>query len=1108
MRKNFVIILILSVFASSIFAQVTLEKKPLVLPTYPVGAPDINPIYFTGRTYQGAQGHIYPYAQLDQLTDNQVDKSYEALYVENEYVNVCVLPEIGGRIHSATDKSNGYEFFYKQTGVKPGLVGMLGAWLCGGIEWNFPHHHRATGFMDIDYQTEENADGSKTIWIGETELRHRYKWSVGVTLYPGRSYIEAKVKIMNRSPFIQSMLWFANVGVHGGPDYQVFFPPSTQFGTDHSKVAFTTWPMGPTGRGGTGDLVDLSWWKNFTAGWRSIFAWNYEDDFYAGYDHGKQAGTMHVANHYIVPGKKFWLWGNDTHGEMWIRKLTDNDGVHMEMMVGAYSDNQPDYSWVGPGEIREFSHFWYPIKDIGGAKNATRDAAVNLERTASDKVFFGFNTTAPFSNAKAVLKSGERVLFEQMIDIDPTKSFVKELDILSLTDDYGLFAALYDANGKELVSYQPVQLEKLPMPEVIETVRPAEDYQTVEELYKTGLRIEQFHNARLNPMDYYNEALKRDPSDSRVNTVVGIRYARQGRWALAEKHLLTAIERETRNYTTTKDPESYYYLGVVYQMQGRLDEAVGCFWKGTWYPTFQSPSYFALAQIACMQDDYAKALELINSSLNVNVRNTKALTVKAYILRKLGNNSEASALLKTITAIDPLDYWSLSEASILAGNGAKFLEKENLTRGDGLVKQQELLELAVDYGHLGAYDEALGLLKEAIASGDPYVRYPLMYYYSGYYSLLKGDKTASLSYFKQAGAQPSDYCFPFRLEELHLFDIATSENPTDAKAYYYRGNLLYYLEQKTEGITAWEKSANLDPTFGQTGRNLGFAYDREGNSVQAIKWYEQSIQVDPSNPRTFYEIDQVYQKTGKPVKERLALLLKNLNTVMKHDNSIMRLVGLYHETGEYDKSIKLLDTRNFHLWEGSSESHTMFVEAHLLKGLSFANSKKYDDAIKQYTIADTYPENHGLGRSWDGGAHFPKIYYYMGKAYAAKGNKDKAKECFEMAVVELRSTALRSTVTERDMYRAMAYQELGEKAKAEELINACKKYVEAQLAGSRLIDENSKFGEDGTPSQLLAQIFYLTGLAYYAEGDNAKAGEEFAKAMRANQNLIWPKQFK
>ncbi|MDR1602712.1 MAG: DUF5107 domain-containing protein, partial [Tannerella sp.] len=1096
MKRSLLFILLLwSAGTSPILAQsVKIEKKPLVLPTYRTGTPDINPIFFTGRTYQGAQGHIYPYPLIDILTDNKTDKAYEALYVENDYVKVSVVPELGGRIFSATDKTNGYEFFYRQTGIKPALIGMLGAWLSGGVEWNFPHHHRPSSFMDIDYRMEENADGSKTVWVGETELRHRFKWSIGVTLYPDRSFVEAKVRIMNRSPFIQSMLFWANVSVHCGEDYEVLFPPSTQFGTDHSKVAFTTWPEGEIVRG-SGEMKELGWWKNFTASSRSIFAWNFEDDFFAGYDHGKHAGTMHVANHHIVNGKKFFLWGNNSSGEMWDKMLSDNDGPYLELMVGAFSDNQPDYSWIGPGEIREFSQIWYPIREIRGVKYANRDAAVNLERLASGKVFIGFNATTVFKNAKVMLKSGEQTLFEQTVDIDPSKPFAKEIDLPAVTDNYSLRAVLYDAGGKELVAYQPVKPEEKPMPEVVEQVKPVEKYETVEELYQTGLRIEQFHNARLNPMDFYNEALKRDSSDSRVNTVVGIRYARQGKWALAEKHLLKAVERLTKNYTVVKDPEAWYNLGIVYQLQGRFKEAADAFWKATWYPTFRSPACFSLAQIAAVQGDYAKALEGIDASLDVNARNTKALTVKAYILRKLGKTAEASALLKKVFEIDPLDYWAQAEMSILSGNGARFLAAADDSRGDGIVRQQELLEMVMDYGNIGACDEALALLEEAIASGEPYSRFPLVYYYAGHYASLKGDRQAAQNYRQQAATQPSDYCFPFRLEEISLLQTALAENPADARGFFYLGNLLYYLEQKDEGIEAWEKSAQLDDSFGLVHRNLGFACNRAGLTEQAVAQYENAIRVDAGNPKVFTEIDQLYEKIGKPVRERLALMQKNLKTVTKHDDAVIRLLGLYNETGEYDRAIRIMDSRHFHVWEGGGEVHGLFVDAHLLKGLKLATAKKYDAAIREYAIADTYPDNLEVGRP-DNGGLYAKIYYYMGLAYAGKGDRAKAGECFAKASAG--STGWqRFWRSEQDIYRAMAYQKQENLSAADELLEACQKYVDEQLQSSSLIDEYSKFGEDGSQSQRLAQLFYLQGLIHYAKGDKVNANEAFTNAVKA-----------
>ena len=394
--------------------QVEMKAVKEKIPTYQIGSPEVDPIFFTGRVYQGAEGYIYPYPLYDVLTENVVDQEYNVLRLGNEYVNISVLPEIGGRIFSETDKTNDYHFFYTQTGVKPALIGMLGAWLSGGVEWNIPDHHRATTYLPTNWKMQENTDGSKTIWVGETELRHRLKWSVGVSVYPNRSWVEAKIMVTNPTQMIQSMLYWANVSVHCDEHYQVIFPPDVQFGADHHKVYFTKWPMGEAVLG-SGEQVDLSRWGNYKGDSRSIFAWGSEMEFLAGYDYAKDAGTVHVANRHVVPGKKFFLWGNNPNGHMWNKILSDKDGHYLELMVGAYSDNQPDYSWINPGETREFSQIWYPIKGIKGCKNATMDAAVNFEPGDAGKYRVGFCATTLYKQARVVVKHQDQVCLEKIV---------------------------------------------------------------------------------------------------------------------------------------------------------------------------------------------------------------------------------------------------------------------------------------------------------------------------------------------------------------------------------------------------------------------------------------------------------------------------------------------------------------------------------------------------------------------------------------------------------------------------------------------------------------------------------------------------------------------
>lgn len=1076
-------------------AQVTISQSTQKIHTYQIDEPEVDPIFFTGRVYQGAEGYIYPYPLYDKLTERQVEQDYNVLSVGNQYVDIDVLPEIGGRIFRASDKTDGYHFFYTQSGVKPALIGMLGAWLSGGVEWNIPDHHRASSYMPVNWRLAENADGSKTIWVGESELRHRLKWSVGVSVYPDRSWVEARVRVINPTSMIQSMLYWANVSVHCNEDYQVIFPSDTEFGVDHHKVYFLNWPYGEKYRGSK-EKMDLSWWKNFDINSRSIFAYGSQMDFLAGYDFGKDAGTVHVANRHIVPGKKFFLWGNNPSGHMWNKILSDKDGHYLELMVGAYSDNQPDYSWINPGEIREFSQIWYPIKGIKGVKNATIDAAVNLEQLAPGRYRVGFCSTTLYKNAKVVVENGGKNILTRTIDIDPDHYFLDDNvmipDVKAETD---LHVALFDEEGNELVAYTPKARTNDPLPSVIDGTKPVKEYKTNEELYLAGLRVDQFNNARLDYMDFYNEALSRDSLDARVNIEVGKHFIRRGQWQEALTHLLRAQKRLAHDYTRVKNTEGLFYLGQVYHQLGDDAKAEDNYWAATWTPDFKHRSFYELAVLAAARKDYVEANRLVDESLIVGAHDLQALCLKAYLQRQLGDFDAFAKAIAEAQAIDPLDYWSAIEKSFQEKRNEEFLRADLPYRNQGLIGVQELLEVANNYITLGDYATAQTLVDNAIAVGEPYAAYPLTWYYKAFCQLKQGEN-ADAAIAKASTLSPLNN-FPLRVEEVSLFNTLLAQYPDNARLLYFRGDLLYYLGQKDAGLADWEQSATLDPKFALASRNTGFAYGQLKDYEKAITYYDQAIKDNPDDALMFTESDKLYEAAGRPVAQRLKRLEANRKTVLKHDDAVMRLLTLYNQTGQYDKAISLMDGRHFHLWEGGGEIHTIYTDSHFMKGMKALNSRNYKLALSEFDLANQYPANLEVApEAWN--SNGPRVNYLSGLASEGLGKTDDAKAFFQKAV----ESGTERETPERLYYKAQSLRKLGLDSEAAELTSKMQKSIEDQKA--QMMDSYAKFG-DANKNARQSTLSYYDGLLQKLQGNDSAARKSFTEAINLNPSNLWAK---
>lgn len=1077
------------------FAQVKLTEELLRMPTYRVLAPEKAPIFFTNENYQGASKYVYPYALNDMISNEKENHDWKALILENEYIKLCVTPDIGGKLYYATDKTDNYNFVYKNNEVKPGNLGMTGAWVSGGIEWCVFHHHRASTMLPVDYSTTENEDGSKTIFIGETEPRHGMRWTIAITVFPGKSYFQAEVALYNPTPFTNSFLFWANVAAHTNDNYQVIFPPSVTKATFHSKNDFTYWPISTEEYRGQDFTsgVDISWWKNVKES-ASFFSWDLKEDFMGGYDHGKNAGTVHIGDHNIVKGAKLWEWGSGPRGQATEGRLTETSGPYVEIMVGAFSDNQPDYSWIKPFETKRWKQYWYPVKDIEGFKNANLNAAVNLEKREGNKVFLGYHATQKFSNAKVVLKNKGEVVFQKEIQISPETAFTQTIDLgenVQLTD---LYTELVNTETNEvLISYQPKEIEKGDLPPVVEPPASPEEIGTIEEVYLTGKRTEQFYNPRYNPVDYYMEALKRDPNDIRSNTAMGNHYLKNGDYESARKYLTTAIKRLTKDYTRPEDCEALYLQGLTLKALGFYDEAIDTLYRATWDNAFHSSAYFELAQISCLQGDFEKALQQINESISTNTKNTRAIALKAAIQRHLGDFAGAAQTLYLIPESDPLNFRLANEVYLIekaARNNPSAEKKLSALKKNMRDFDQNYLNLVVGYLDDGMPDEA----EEVLQRIEPIN--PIINYYLGYIQSLRGNTEAAKVLFVKAQNLPEDYVFPYRMETIPVLKRALEANPSDGKAFYYLGNILYD-KQPEKAVECWKKSVENDPKLAIAFRNLGWAYYRYYKDYnQAISWYEKAMSLNPDDAIYYSELDNLYELNNSPVEKRLALFDGKNEIVKKRDDAFVRQITVLTLAGKPDKSVEYLKDKKFSYREGNSRVREVIIDAQLSLGIKYLIEKDYQKALDHFLAAQIPDEEAGSARS---GNRDIQVNYFIGKAYAALKNGDKAKEYFSLAAEAEGRTSIMS------YYKGLSFKELKRKKDAEDIFN------ELIETGDKRLNPDSEenkdffaiFGEREAEQTRQSMAHTLRGLGYKGLGKTKDAKADLTKAVELSVGNLW-----
>lgn len=1060
----FVLFFALRVEAQSVKVSVT----SATIPTYAEPALEELPMFAENRVHQRTTGNPYPNKIVLKVNRKEkIDKKYTLITLENEYLEIQLLPELGGKIYAARDKTNGYDFFYKQHVIKPALIGALGSWTSGGLEFNWPYHHRPSAFMPVDYEIEKLPNGGAIVWMSEHEPIDRMKGMVGIVLNPGECIFETRVKLSNITPLRHSFLWWENAAVPSNKNYEIFFPKDVSHVYFHYKKAVTTYPVASNATGTYNGIrfnkeVDISQHKN-TLQPTSYFSAASNYDFFGGYDAGQKRGVVHVGDHHVSPGKKMFTWAYNQLSQSWENALTDTDGAYCELMAGSYSDNQPDFSWLEPLETKSFSQYWFPIGELGVPDFANTAGAIyckdaiKLQLNKADKI-------------KVAIKAKGKVLFTEEVNMKPRKEYTLPTDIV-MQQGYSIEVTAKD--GTILMAYQIKEYDRFNVPHIRKDRPNIKEVESPYQLYLEGLHVDQYRDPAIKGASYYEEAVKRDPHFAPALIALGEYKVRNAFYAEALEYLLRAKKVQTQFNERPEDGKLYYLLGQTYLAVNDYKAAYDYLQKAAWNSAWVSPAMTYIAMLDIRNGEYDKAMQHLNTAITYNGDNAVANALTVYVPYLQGRKKASDTRIQLIEATDKLNHLA-RYFGVLTGK----ISEAAFLKAISTDKNQVCLDLAETLLTADLRKETVSLL-EILQKQEP-----LCFSLSAILADLNGTQPNN--------SATEGIAFPNR--RIEMAALSRWADQGNGKAKFQLACALYAKGHFKDAAVLWEEVAASDY---RAARNLAVAYYTHLNRrAEALPLLKKALSLNPNDEQLIFETVYVMGKTGIAPAERISFLNSHRSSITR-DDILLEWARAYNMAGQEDKTIALLTEHTFIPSEGGEHAVAeQYMMAYLLKGRKLMQQNKLQEAASCFKKAQTLPQNLGAGL-WNIAKLVP-YKYYEGICLKSLGQTDKANENFKF-ITDIEIDYF-SDMTQPDMayYQALCYREAGLRLEGDMLINY---KLQDWKAGLNTVDEGYfsttpffiSFIEDGK-QQRAAYYNYLLALAYNYIGDFEKEEEHINRA--------------
>jgi tetratricopeptide (TPR) repeat protein len=1029
----------------------------LDLPTDEEGPPDANPpfdLFAEGR-------FNYPYTLRDQLTGRQSVRHYRALFLENEYLKLTVLPELGGHLYSCVDKATGAEMFYANHSIRKANIGYRGAWAAFGVEFNFPVSHNWVSLSQVDSALLTRPDGSAAIVVGNIDRPYGMQWRVALELRPGRAELEQEVTLYNRSPVRRRFYWWNNAAVRVKDDTRIAYP--MRFTASHGFRDVDTWPVNSAG-------VDLSVVGNHRYGPVSLFAHGSRETFMGVWHPSSRTGVVHYSSPTDAPTKKIWSWGSDADGLDWRRALSDDESAYVEIQAGLFR-NQETYAFLEPEESIRFREHWLPVRAIGGISRATPEGVLHLARTSganaeTTDLTVGVNLSQSLHGGRIRLLDGQRLVAEAALDLAPDGAFLQTFRGLPGKSRYGI--EVTDATGHVVLEQVEDAYDLRPDHEIHVGPQPVHMYPGAEtrtegDFLQLG-SDQELEGRLLVARDTYATGLSRFSGSTPLEKAAGRLAVTLQRYAEGAALLSQVLER------VSNDAEARYYRGLAFAAEGDDAKARDDWDKAQTFRAFRPSALLELARIDARHGNTEAALQRVGEVIADSPDASRAGEIEVTLLRRLGRLESARARLAHWIEVAPTSSYLRHEGVLLGG------ADERLWRhlaGD----PERVLNLVDELMGLGRYDDALQLLerrypaeRELAEPGSPLPQDdPLVAYYRGFCrERAGGDPRPD---FEEAARLPTTYVFPNRASTGPVLRRALELRPEDATAHFLYGSLLLANGRAEEATREWQEARRLDRRIHVLHRDLGLTLLRAGHDAKAaLAVFREGMDVDGGNVALYVGADEAESVLGDPPAVRIETLERFPDRASMPPDLVYKLALALAEADRGAEAEELFQGRFFPREEGGTNVRQVFLEVRLRNALSLARTGRQEEALR---IVDSMTRPvKGLAFTRDGLESFlrARLEYEVATVRAACGQEAQARQGWSEAAKGKDAPFL------GPIYGLLARRKLGTADEA-----GARRELEASLAQSEV------FLQQGT--QFAGIVEYAQGLTLRLLGreDEARA---------------------